>query len=164
MTNLPIDEIQRLYRFALRMTHDHHLAEDIVQEAVLRAWRKRRRLHEPRAFRVWLFQIAANIWRDRLRRADRPAARTTPLATDDCSEEQPPEQVVSQREQMDRVIRAMDALPPRQRQVLFLFSIEELSQGEVARVLGITPGAVKASLSLARSTLRRRLAEPGLEG
>ncbi len=53
----------------------------------------------------------------------------------------------------------MDALPPRQRQVLYLFSIERLTLAETAEVLEISAEATKASLCLARQALRRRLKE-----
>ena len=157
MKNLPVDEIRRVYRFALRLAGDHHAAEEIVQETFLRAWKARRGLRSPQASRVWLFQIAANVWRDRLRRARLPAGRTEPLTDHDPTHERLPDRIAAEAEQVQQIIRAMDALPPRQRQVLFLFSIEGLSQAEIADVLGISPEAIKASLSLARRALRRRL-------
>lgn len=157
MKNLPVDDIQHVYRFALRLAHDHHTAEEIVQETFLRAWKGRRRLPNPGAARVWLFRIAANVWRDQLRRGRLPAAQTVPLTDGDPIHTRSPDRIASEQEQVERIIHGVDALPPRQRGVLFLFSIEGLSQGEVARVLGITPEAVKASLSLARKALRRRL-------
>jgi RNA polymerase sigma-70 factor (ECF subfamily) len=54
-------------------------------------------------------------------------------------------------------LAAMDALPPRQRQVIYLVTCEELSHDEVAEILQMTPAAVKANLSLARKEMRQRL-------
>jgi RNA polymerase sigma-70 factor (ECF subfamily) len=155
--NLPVDEIQRVYRFALRLARDHDAAEEIVQETFLRAWKARRGLRNPGASRVWLLKIAANVWRDRLRRAGSPAARTAPLTDHEATHLRSPERIASEEERVEQTIRAMDALPPRQRQVLFLFSIEGLSQAQIGEALEISPEAVKASLSLARRTLRRWL-------
>jgi RNA polymerase sigma-70 factor (ECF subfamily) len=63
----------------------------------------------------------------------------------------------NERENVRLALAAMDQLPPRQRQVLYLISCEGLSQSEVSEVLGIGLPAVKASLSLARKEMRRRL-------
>ena len=157
MKTLPVEDIQRVYRFALRLADDHHAAEEIVQETCLRAWKSRRELRNPGASRAWMFQIAANVWRDQLRRARPPAAPTTLRDGHEPTHVRSPERIVSEREEIERIIRAMDALPARQRQVLFLFSVEGLSQTEIAEVLGISPEAAKASLSLARRAMRRRL-------
>jgi len=157
VTNLPVDEIERVYRFALRLTHDHYTAEEIAQETFLRAWRGRQGLRDAKIRRVWMFQIAANLWRDQLRRSKLPPAQTVALADTALADARSPERIVSEREQVGRVIRALDALPPRQRQVLYLFSMEDLSCRQIAEVLDISSPAVKASLSLARKTLRRRL-------
>src|SRR3989304_8552329 len=59
------EHVPRVYRFALRLTGNRHEAEDLTQETFLRAWRHRRRLRDRSAARVWLFAIAANLWRDR---------------------------------------------------------------------------------------------------
>jgi len=154
---LPVEDIQRVYRFALRLAGDHHAAEEIVQETCLRAWRSRRGLRNPGSSRAWMFQIAANVWRDQLRRARLPAAPTTARVAHDPPHLRSPERIAGEQEAIERIIRAMDALPERQRQVLFLFSVEGLSQTEIAEVLGISPEATKASLSLARRAMRRRL-------
>jgi RNA polymerase sigma-70 factor (ECF subfamily) len=153
------EHLQRVYRFALRLTSDHHEAEDIVQETFLRAWRHRERLREPAAARFWLLRIAANIWRDQLRKPRRVAL------WGDAPEEGngtggllgPPERRVLAEEEIERALRAMDALPERQRQVLYLHAFEELPHAEIAAVLEISQGAVKASLSLARRAMRERL-------
>ena len=63
------------------------------------------------------------------------------------------------REDVARVLEAMDSLPARQREVLYLHACEELSLGEIATVLGISPDAAKASLCEARKRLRRRFRE-----
>ena len=67
--------VPRVYRFALRLCNDPDAAADLTQETFLRAWRRRDRLRDERAARVWLFRIAANLWRDQLRRGRSPVAR-----------------------------------------------------------------------------------------
>jgi RNA polymerase sigma factor (sigma-70 family) len=85
------------------------------------------------------------------------AAQTVPLAEHDLGHQRSPEKIAAEDERVEQIVRAMDALPQRQGQVLYLFSIERLSQQEIAEVLGISAEATKASLSLARRALRQRL-------
>src|SRR5207244_7362280 len=74
--------VPRVYRFALRLTHDPHAAEDLTQETFLRAWSQFRHLREPRAAQVWLFRIAVNVWRDQVRRGRSRIARAGSLSAD----------------------------------------------------------------------------------
>jgi RNA polymerase sigma-70 factor (ECF subfamily) len=154
-----LDEwVPRVYRFALRLSNDPHAAEDLTQETFLRAWRWRGRLRDPRATRAWLFRTAANLWRDRLRRGRSPVARAGPLEADAAlGPARPPERLAAGREELARALAALNGLPPRQREVLYLSACEGLTTAEVAAVLGISAAAAKASLSLARQALRRQL-------
>jgi RNA polymerase sigma-70 factor (ECF subfamily) len=154
----PESHVQSLYRFALRLTGDRDAAHDLTQEAFLRAWRARKRLREPRAARVWILRIAQNLWRDHLRRKRRrepveglPGEELEPaIAAGDQDR-------LGHEEEVAIVIQAMDALPARQSQVLHLSAFEGLGYREIAEVLEISEGAVKASLSLARKALRAKL-------
>ncbi len=143
-----------VYRFSLRLTGDLHTAEDLAQEALLRAWNGRRRLRDPRATRVWLFRIAANLWRDWLRRRK---TRPAPLPEDYPGPTPAPDQFLSEQEELGRALSALDGLPSRQREVLYLNACEGLPPSEIADVLSISPEAAKASLCVARQKLRRQL-------
>jgi RNA polymerase sigma-70 factor (ECF subfamily) len=154
----PFDAIEEhvgsVYRYALRLVGRTDLAEDLTQETMLRGWRARRKLRDHRAARVWLLRIATNLWTDQLRRkqlqpvlleSDPPCPRPLPMAA------------IDERESVRLVLAAMDELPPRQRQVLYLVSCENMNQREVATILRTSEPAVKANLSLARKEMRRRL-------
>jgi RNA polymerase sigma-70 factor, ECF subfamily len=149
--------VPRVYRFALRLTQDAHAADDLTQETFLRAWRHRDRLREPTAARVWLFRIAANLWRDQLRRGRSPVARAGPLAEEPPDPARPAQADAVEREDLRRALEAMDGLPARQREVLYLSACEGLPPRDIAAVLQISPEAAKASLSLARKRLRELL-------
>jgi RNA polymerase sigma-70 factor (ECF subfamily) len=148
------EHLGSVYRYALRLAGRPDIAEDLTQETMLRGWRNRRKLRDPRVARVWLLRIATNLWTDHLRRtkfrprtleSDPPCPRRLPaIASDD-------------RENVRLAVAAMDELPPRQRQVLYLITCEDMSQADVATVLDITEASVKANLSLARQEMRRRL-------
>jgi RNA polymerase sigma-70 factor (ECF subfamily) len=140
----------------LHLTGQAEAAEDLTQETLLRAWRSRGKLRDPRVARVWLLRIATNLWTDQLRQLklrprvlefEPPCRRPTAAEKSD------------ERENVERALAAMDQLPPRQRQVLHLVTCEGLSLAEVGEVLEIEPAAVKASLSLARKEMRRRLSD-----
>jgi RNA polymerase sigma-70 factor (ECF subfamily) len=150
--------VPRVYRFALRLTRDRHRAEDLTQETFLRAWRRRQELREPRTARVWLFRIAVNIWRDEVRRGKRPSGHPIVMAADEvavCSAS--PVQTIAQREILEITLRELGALPPRQREVLYLRIVEDLSPTEVAEILELSTDTVKVHLSLARKAMRERL-------
>jgi RNA polymerase sigma-70 factor (ECF subfamily) len=154
--------VPRVYRFALRLSNDPHTAEDLAQETFLRAWRHRKGLRDERAARIWLFRIAANLWRDQLRRARSPVARPAPLGNHAELEVVdgsviPALRLVSDKEELTRATEIMNALPRRQRHVLYLSACEGMASNDIAEVLDITANAVKANLSLARKTMRQLL-------
>jgi len=155
--NLLQEYVPRVYRFALRLTHDPHAAEDLTQETFLRAWRRHALLRHPQAVRLWLFRIAANLWRDQLRRGKLRVAQAGPLPEDCVSAATTPEQRVDDQDDLRRALEAMETLPERQRDVLYLSACEGLSAAEISVVLGISAGAVKANLCLARKKLRQEL-------
>ncbi|HJS08443.1 MAG TPA: RNA polymerase sigma factor [Pirellulales bacterium] len=143
-----------VYRYALRLTGKTELAEDLAQESLLRAWRNRAKLRDERVARVWLLRIATNLWTDELRRGK---SRPRILDSEPPCTRPTPETVANEKEDVMRALAAMDQLPQRQRQVLYLISCEGFSHSEVSEVLGIGLPAVKASLSLARKEMRLRL-------
>jgi RNA polymerase sigma-70 factor, ECF subfamily len=157
VSNLLEEWTPRVYRFALRLCGNAHAAEDLTQETLLRAWRQRGRLRQPGALRVWLFRIVVNVWNDQLRRSRSQVASAGPLDADEPGQVQPADRLIAGREALDRALRAMAELPPRQREVLYLSTCEGLSTAEVAEVLGINPDAAKASLALARKKMRQQL-------
>lgn len=120
-------------------------AEDVVQEALLKAWRKLGTLREPAAFGAWLTRIVANQAVARARRQrffepiDGVAVAAAEAATDDKID----------------VGRLLRALAPRQRAVLHLTAIEGYTDGEIADALGISSSSVRVH----RLRARRRLAE-----
>jgi RNA polymerase sigma-70 factor (ECF subfamily) len=154
----PFDTIEEhvgsVYRYTLRLTRRRDLAEDLTQETLLRGWRSRQKLRDKRAARVWLFRIATNLWTDQLR-----SGRSHPesLETEPTCQRPLPAETSDERENVRMALAAMDQLPPRQRQVLYLITCENMAHAEVATILEINEPAVKANLSLARKEMRLRL-------
>lgn len=154
------DHLGAVYRYALRLTGRTDLAEDLAQETMLRAIRSWRRLRDERMARVWLLRIATNAWTDHLRKAK---FRPRLLAEEPVCGRPTLAAALDDRENVARALAAMETLPPRQRQVLYLVTCEQLSQDDVAAVLGIDKSSVKANLSLGRKAMRQRLREVYLE-
>ena len=159
MRRLLEQHVPGVYRFSLRLTRGRaHEAEDLTQETMLRAWRHREKLRDPATARIWLLRITVNLWRDQLRRGRvRRAWEATAPASPSAGPAAPPDRPAQHREELDRALRTLDTLPPRQREVLYLNVCEELTLVQISEVLGIKPGAVKASLSLARQRMRADL-------
>lgn len=146
--------LDAVYRYCLRLTRDRALAEDLTQETMLRGWRKQSALREPEAAKVWLLRIATNLWSDHVRRkAIKPSLLVDPPPS---NEPTIPRKLIEQ-ESVAAALAALDELPERQRQVMHLVTVEQMSQQRAAEVLDISVGAVKASLSMGRKQMRERL-------
>lgn len=141
-----------VYRFAWLLTASVADAEDITQECFLALIRKSAPFDPTRSqLRTWLIAVARNQYLQRRRNLSSQDDADTPIPAAFDEE-------LIRLERADAVRRAMDALPPPQREALYLFEFEELSLTEIALVLQIEPNAVKARLYRAREQLKRLLA------
>jgi RNA polymerase sigma-70 factor (ECF subfamily) len=143
-----------LLGFLYRLTGgDRSLAEDLTQEAFLRALRSIRQYQPARPFKPWLYAIAINVARDHFKRAD---TRYAAALTDEefTSLADPIELDESIADDSQRVAAAIRALPVHQRETLILRYYQDLSLAEIAEVLAIPIGTVKSRLSLGLRQLR----------
>jgi RNA polymerase sigma-70 factor (ECF subfamily) len=147
-------------RFAVRLTGDLDSAEDLTQEALLRAARNWRSFRGEADFRTWLFRIVINAFRDRLPAC--PAAEILDENLPDPGATDPASQALA-NELGGLIAARVSALPPRQREVTILVTYEGFSPQKVARLLGISEANVHATLHVARRRLRRELAPYLLE-
>ena len=150
--------VPHVYRLSLRLTSDPHRAEDLTQETFLRAWQSRETLRNEKATRVWLFRIAANLWKDELRK--NPASAGSQTLNDEVDGSAvAPDQRMEHQDDLAQALRLLDGLPPRQRTVLYLAAVEELSVIEICVILEIDKNTAKVNLSLARKRMREELAK-----
>jgi RNA polymerase sigma-70 factor, ECF subfamily len=152
------DHVPHVYRLALRLTRDVHRAEDLTQETFLRAWQRCLQLKDKRAARVWLFRIAVNLLNDEYRLTHSSRASAVSLPDDITGAGSPPDRAAESNEELVQALKLLDALPARQRAVLHLIAVEELSLDEVCEILEINKNAAKVNLSLARKRMREILA------
>jgi RNA polymerase sigma-70 factor (ECF subfamily) len=143
------------YRVALGVLHNTAEAEDVAQEAMLRAYRNFSRLRDRERFRSWLVRTTWRLALDRIRAAGRRARREN-AATKDALEIGA-ESVVAAREFERHVARAVDELPQKLRVVIVLAAIEGYNTREVASLLEIPEGTVKSRLFSARKQLVKSL-------
>jgi RNA polymerase sigma-70 factor (ECF subfamily) len=146
-----------LARWILRNRAD---SEDVVQEATLRAYRFFNRFHGGDA-RAWLLQIVRNTCYTWLEK-NRPAELMTEFNEE--VHQQPsanPETLASQTDDRERLMRALESLPARAREVLVLRELEGCSYKEIAEIAAIPIGTVMSTLARARERLQRTLTAAG---
>lgn len=154
----------KLYRVAYSWCHDAALADDLVQETLIKAYRKADQIRDPKATQAWLFTILANCRNDHYRR-NRETEDIDRLALLD---ENTPETRTGQLQIVGKVRKAVATLSEGQRQVITLVDLEGFSYIEVAQILNIPIGTVMSRLCRARGTLKDRLLtefgkQPGLQ-
>ncbi len=143
----------RLYRVALNLISDAHLAEDATQYTIIEMWRNLPKLREPQKLEAWAHRIVVNACRREGRKAKRwmqaivPAPEADPVAGQGFA-------AVAHRDQLERGFRR---LPQGQREVVVLHHYAALPLKEVAEVLGIPTGTVASRLSRAMGSLRAAL-------
>lgn len=138
---------------------DHAAVDDLWQEVSLRVLRHLHTLQHGAAFRGWLYQIARHAALDWLRRCDRAVVRPTATLPETGEERRGPGDAVLSAERIAAVRKALDELPPSQREALRLRIEEDLDHAQIAARLGINRQAVEVRLCKGRAALRERLAE-----
>jgi RNA polymerase sigma-70 factor (ECF subfamily) len=152
---LVLEHMPAALALAVRLTGSSDAAEELVQDALLRAARGWKTFRGESKFRTWLFRIVINCFRDQLR--CRPTEDELP--DEMCDQRQAG--VVEQAEASELgqiVARFVSALPPRQREVLVLSTYENMEAQEISALLAISPANVYATLHAARARLRIQLA------
>lgn len=144
-----------LINLAYRFCRDRGRAEEMAQEAFLRAYRNLGSWRQESVFSTWLFALATNLYCTELRR--HPAVT---LPFDQIHEPVDPGAIdggLEERDQSTAIHKAVQTLPPKYREVLTLFYFHEMDVPATARSLGLPEGTVKAHLFRARNLLRDKL-------
>lgn len=148
-----------LINLAYRFCGDRARAEDMAQEAFLRAYRGLAKWRGEAAFSTWLFALATNLYRSELRRIP---ANAVPL--EDVGEPKDPHVFDEELDGVERdraVRRAVDSLPAKYREALLLFYFQEMDVPAVSKSLGVAEGTLKARLFRARKLLESKLSKRG---
>lgn len=149
----------RVFSFLARLTRDRALAEELSQETWLRLARHATRLQEDTELGAWLFTVARNLHVSHCRWRLLDGERLLALAMTRLPgvEEETPFDLASAGETERRLEAALGALQPRYREVILLIAVERFEPAQAARILGLTPEAVRQRLSRARAMLASAL-------
>ncbi len=159
---------QKLFAFAYRMLSDSHDAEDALQEALLRAYRKIDSFSGDAAFSTWLYTILNNVCLDVLRKRKRTGDKTH-LSINQTSREEDeyelqieddapgPYDSYRKKAAMQALQQAIDQLSEEHRAVIVMRDIDGLEYDEIAKITGASLGTVKSRISRGRLALRKIL-------
>jgi RNA polymerase sigma-70 factor (ECF subfamily) len=144
---------QDLYAFLLYRTGDHWLAEELLQDALERAYRARTRFDPRRSSeKTWLISIALNRWKDVLRKHANES-----VALEKLSRDSPPPEGMERVEERRALLSAMDGLAPEEREVLALVYGADLTAKQVAALLDLPVTTVQGRVYRGMRRLRDTL-------
>lgn len=152
-----------VYRFAYQMTRKRDDAEDLVQEAFVRAYQNLHRYRDEAKFTTWLLRIVSNLCTDQARMYTRRNALEQREATESLdwmtvgNFENPIENLIAEQRR-DALKKAMAALPEHHRMMIVLRDIEEREYEEIAQICNTSIGGAKLRVLRARRALRDRIA------
>jgi len=162
----------RIYAMVNQLLRNSQDAEEVTQDAFIRAHRGLVNFRGESTFSTWLYQIATNLARNRYwywwrRKRDHTVSFDQPVSADNettlaelipAELETPGDATVTQ-EFVNRIAESMEKLSPKHREILILRNVKNLSYEEIAAILGISVGTVKSRIARARESLRARLGE-----
>lgn len=162
----------RIYSMVNQLLRNSQDAEEVTQDAFIRAHRGLVNFRGDSAFSTWLYQIATNLARNRYwywwrRKRDQSVSIDAPLGADNSAtladlipaEVETPDDVTVTQEFVTRIGQGMEKLSAKHREILILRNVKNLSYEDIAAILGISVGTVKSRIARARESLRAKLGE-----
>ncbi|HNC23848.1 MAG TPA: sigma-70 family RNA polymerase sigma factor [Opitutaceae bacterium] len=162
----------RIYAMVNQLLRNPEDAEEVTQDAFIRAHRGLANFRGDSAFSTWLYQIATNLARNRYwywwrRKRDKSISFDAPVSSDNPTtladmipaEVETPDDITVTTEFVNRIGQGMEKLSAKHREILTLRNIKNLSYEEIAEILGISVGTVKSRIARARESLRAKLGE-----
>jgi len=155
-----------IFNLAYRLSGSYHDAEDVSQETFLQAYKKLKEFKIGLKFHTWLYTIALNICRNKLKRKSilKVVSLDKPIATEDSEviweipdKNASPEEILIQKEERKRIGEKVHALPLKYRSVFLLRYTEGLTYEEISQVTGLPLGTVEVRLFRARTILIKSL-------
>ncbi|MBQ5977689.1 MAG: sigma-70 family RNA polymerase sigma factor [Oscillospiraceae bacterium] len=158
-----------VYNLALRTLGNREDAEDVTQEAFLKAYRSLDSFRGDSKFSVWLYRIVSNLCLDLLRSRQRKPTQSLTVEDDDgeigeleiSDEHFSPEKLLDRKLTRESVQRGLSALPDDSRQILLLRELQGMSYEEIGQALDLEPGTVKSRIFRARKRLCAFLLQDG---
>lgn len=162
----------RIFSMVHQLLRNQQDAEEVTQDAFIRAHRGLVNFRGDSAFSTWLYQIATNLARNRYwywwrRKRDKSVSFDAPVSSENDmtladvipADVESPDDISVTTEFVDRIGQGMEKLSAKHREILVLRNIKNLSYEEIAGILGISVGTVKSRIARARESLRAKLGE-----
>lgn len=145
-----------LFRLALRITLNRAEAEDVVQETMIKVWKRREQWEQIDSIEAFCLTICRNLSLDKMRRMDNQA-QTLEMGSDptDHSYSANPEEQAVQKDRVTLVRQLISQLPEKQRSAMQLRDIEGKSYKDIADIMNITEEQVKVNIFRARQTIKK---------
>jgi RNA polymerase sigma-70 factor (ECF subfamily) len=159
---LAVPLLTPLYNFARWLTHDHHEAEDLVQETYARALKGFSSFQPDTNFRAWMYRILRNSFltsRSGLKMAPHLSVEEEGGEMLLPPERETPESILLNAGTQQQIQAALERLPIVYREVVLLCDVEEMKYQEIAELVGVPIGTVMSRIARARKLLRGMLAE-----
>lgn len=155
----------KIFQLCFRMLGNRHEAEDVAQEAFIRAYVNIQGFNQKKKFSSWIYRIATNLCIDRIRKkkpdyfldAEVPGTEGLNMYSQISSDHPLPEEKLVSLELQETVQREIANLPEKYRAVIVLKYIEELSLNEISEILDLPLGTVKTRMHRGREFLRKQL-------
>ncbi|MBM4765408.1 RNA polymerase sigma factor SigW [Bacillus sp. B15-48] len=155
----------KVFQLCYRMLGNRHDAEDIAQEAFIRAYVNIQSFNQTKKFSSWIYRIATNLCIDRIRKkkpdyfldAEVPGTEGLTMYSQVSSQQALPEDQLESMELQETVQREITKLPEKYRTVIVLKYMEELSLNEISEILDLPLGTVKTRIHRGREALRQQL-------
>ncbi|MBM7415435.1 MULTISPECIES: RNA polymerase sigma factor [Nocardiaceae] len=146
-----------MLRYATHLLSDRGAAEDIVQDALVDAWRGLRHFRSDSSLRTWLFSVVSHKVTDHRRRRSIAPVEDWVFERPSQDPRDDPSRTVSDADFLSALDDALAELPYRQRACWLLREVEGMKHTEIGTVMALSPGAVRGHLTRARATLETRL-------
>lgn len=144
---------RRIYNYLLRMSGNRATAEDLTSEVFIRVLKYRMSYRREARFTTWLYQVARNLFLDHVEKK-RPEDSLDDLPDATTAEQETPDDLFLSRQESQLIREAMNRLPPRKREVLYLSRYRDMKYEDIATVMGCTEGAVKILVHRSLKELR----------
>lgn len=159
----------KVYTLCVHMVTNRDEAEDLAQEAFLKAWRSLSSFQEESSFATWMHRLTTNVCLDHLRKQTRRQNIAVAVSLDDedsgwsepADHSQDPQSHLEREERKRALGRALAQLPEAHRQMILMREVSGMSYQEIADALGADLGTVKSRISRARERLRKILLRDG---
>ena len=151
-----------LFRVAKRVVGESSLAEDVVQEVFIKIWNQRNQLADIKNIEAWSMRMTKNLSIDKLRSKHQKTVELDEQY-DQVSAAHSPHQLLESEDTMQHLKQLMHALPEKQRLILHLRDVEDLSYQEISEVMNLPMNQVKVNLFRARQQMRARILDSKLE-